>query len=71
MCSSDLGALPQQEMVSIKGGALPQREMVSIKGRALPQPEMGSINCGCAAVRRSGQYKERGRCRKEIRAVKN
>ena len=42
VCSSDLGALPQQEMVSIKG-------------RALPQQEMGSIKSGGAAARRSGQ----------------
>ena len=59
-------------MVSINGGgALPQREMVSIKGRALPQKERGSIKSGGAAGRRSGQYKEQGHCRKDIRAVKN
>ena len=52
VCSSDLGALPQ-------------REMVSIKGRALPQQEMGSIKSGGAAAARNGQYKWRGRCHRE------
>ena len=69
-------------------GALPQREVVSIKGRALPQPEMGSKKnagvlpqgdpgskkfmalpiskkSGAAAAMRNGQYKKRGRCRSE------
>ena len=31
---------------------------------------MGSIKSGGAAAASDGQYKKRGRCRKEIRAVK-
>ena len=49
--------------------SLPQREMVSIKGRALPQQEMVSINGGGAAATRNGQYKKRGRSRKDRKSV--
>ena len=50
----------------MKSGALPQEDPGSKKWRALPV----SIKTGGAAATRDGQYKKRGGCRKEIRAVK-
>ena len=44
--------------------------MGSIKSGAMTQQAMGSIKCGGAAAARYFQYKEQGRCRGEIRAVK-
>ena len=58
VCSSDL-----------KAEALPQRAPGSIKSGALPQREMGSKRSRSAAATRNGQYKKRGRCRKDRKSV--
>ena len=58
--------------VSIKRGGRCRNEKWAVKkAGALPQRELVSIKSGGAAALRDGQYKKRGRCRKEIRAVKN
>ena len=61
MCSSDLGALPQREMGSIKSGGASQEDPGSKKFMALPV----SIKSGGAATARIGQI-GRASCRERV-----
>ena len=56
------GALPKQELVSIKGGGAAATKNGQYKKRGRSRKEIGAVKIDGAAATRSGQYKKRGRC---------